>query len=191
MSPLRAPTVGALAGGVGATTVARALHARETGRIGDAGRLPDVVVCRATMSGLALAQRPDTAGPAPAPVLAVTAVGGEPDEAVVERLAAVGAAWAGPVVLPRVAHWDVADDPHAEAAALLGSATPQTGLGRYAEELGRIVALLTSGGRLEHDDDERDAVGALRPARGIRIGAPPVKPAPWAAFTPGAAGTAW
>ena len=88
MSPLRAPTVGGLAGGVGATTVARALHAREIGRVGDAGRLPDVVVCRATLSGLALAERPDTAGAAPAPVLAVTAVGGEPDEAVVERLAA-------------------------------------------------------------------------------------------------------
>lgn len=182
MSPLRAPTVGGLAGGVGATTVARALHAREIGRVGDAGRLPDVVVCRATMSGLALAERPETAGAATAPVLAATAVGGDPDEAVVERLAAVGAAWSGPVVLPQVGGWDVAEDPYAEVASVLGRSEPPDGLGRYAEALGRIVALLTSGGRLEHADDERDAVGALRPVRGIRIGPPAAEPAPWTAW---------
>ncbi|TCK26938.1 hypothetical protein [Pseudonocardia endophytica] len=172
MSPLRAPTVGGLAGGVGATTVARALHAREIGRVGDAGRLPDVVVCRATRCGLALAERPETAGSAPAPVLAVTAAGGDPDDAVVARLAAVGAGWSGPVVLPRVGHWDVSDDPYADAAGLLGRSTPPAPLARYAEALGEIVALLTASGRLEIVDDERDSVGALRPVRGIRIGVP-------------------
>ncbi|MDQ4115745.1 MAG: hypothetical protein M3235_02160 [Actinomycetota bacterium] len=179
---MRTPTVGGLAGGVGATTVARALHAREIGRVGDAGRLPDVVVCRATMSGLALAEHPDTAGPVPPPVLAVTAAGGDPDEAVVERLAAVGAGWAGPVVLPRVARWDVEDDPFTEVAALLGRPEPPADLGGYAEALGRIVALLTSGGRLESDDDERDSVGALRPVRGVRIGVPARNSAPWTAW---------
>lgn len=178
MSPLRAPLVGGLAGGVGATTVARALHAREIGLVGDAGRLPDVVVCRATVCGLAAAERPAPAGPAP--VLAVTAVGGEPDEIVVERLAAVGAGWAGPVVLPRVPHWDVVGDPHAEVAALLGLPEPPAALARYADALARIVALLTSGGRLDREDDG-DAAGALRPARGIRIGVP----------VPSAPGTAW
>lgn len=181
MSPLRAPTVGGLAGGVGATTVARALHGREIGRVGDTGLLPDVVVCRATVSGLALAERPETAGPAHAPVLAVTAVDDEPDAAVAERLAVVGAAWSGPVVLPRVGGWDTADDPHGEAAVLLGRSAPPGGPGRYAEALGRIVALLTSGGRLERDDDERDAVGVLRSVRGIRIGvAAPARP--WTAW---------
>lgn len=191
MSALRAPTVGSLAGGVGATTVARALHAREIGRVGDAGRLPDVVVCRATVSGLALADRPDTAGPAPAPVLVVTSVDGEPDGTVAERLAVVGDGWSGPVLLPRVGHWDGADDPYAEAAALLGRTEPPGQLGRYAEALGRVVTLLTSGGRLDRDDDERDAVGALRPVRGVRIGVPAPPRTPWTGFAARAAGTAW
>jgi hypothetical protein len=181
VSPLRAPTVGGLAGGVGATTVARALHGREIGRVGDAGLMPDVVVCRATVAGLALAERPDAALPAPAPVLAVTAFDDEPDAAVADRLARVGGAWSGPVVLPRVAAWDTAEDPHGEAAALLGRSAPPGGPGRYAEALGRIVALLTSGGRLERDDDERDTVGVLRPVRGIRVGVA-APSAPWTAW---------
>jgi len=190
VSALRAPTVGGLAGGVGATTVARALHAREIGRVGDAGRLPDVVVCRATVSGLALAQRPDTAGPVPPPVLAVTSVGGEADAAVAEALATVGDGWSGPVLLPRVGHWDAVDDPYAEAAALLGRPEPSGQLGRYAEALGQVISILVSGGRLERAEDDRDAVGALRRVRGVRIGPAPSE-TPWTGFAASVAGTAW
>ncbi len=189
MSPLRAPTVGGLAGGVGATTVARALHAREIGPVGDAGRLPDVVVCRATVSGLALAARPATAAPGTAPVLAVTAVDDEPDGPVADRLARVAAGWSGAVVLPRVGHWDALEDPYAEAAGLLGRSGRPEPLERYAEALARIVALLTAGGRLERPEDERDSVGALRPVRGVRVGLPAPGPTPWDGFA--AAGTAW
>ena len=87
--------------------------------------------------------------------------------------------------------WDTADDPYAEAAALLGRSAHAGGPGRYAEALGRIVALLTSGGRLERDDDERDAVGALRSVRGIRIGGAAPGRTPWTGLAADATGTAW
>ena len=189
MSPLRAPTVGGLAGGVGVTTVARALHAREVGPVAGAVRLPDVVVCRATVSGLALADRPQPDDRERAPVLAVTDVRDDPDSRLADHVARVADGWAGAVVLPRVASWDTVEDPFDEAAGLLGRSGHPDPLARYAEGLARIVALLTAGGRLERSDDGWDVLGALRPIRGVRVGPPSPARAPGSGFA--RAGTAW
>ncbi|RZT83762.1 hypothetical protein EV383_0580 [Pseudonocardia sediminis] len=177
MSALRAPTVGGLAGGVGTSTVAHALRGRDLGPVGGAARLPDVVVCRASVSGLERAARiaPATPG-AGHPVLAVTTDGADTSEGpLADRLRDGAAGWAALVLLPRVLHWPLVGDPLAEATSLL--TLPADDLPEpvrdYARALTRIVEALTAGGRLERADAGTDGVtGPLRPVRGVRIGPP-------------------
>ncbi|MEJ8281161.1 hypothetical protein [Pseudonocardia spirodelae] len=160
----RAPVVGGLCGGVGTTTVARALHARDLGRVGGADLLPDVVLTRDTVAGLAAAARVAPAAGAGAPVLALHPGGTGPDGI---DAAAAGAGWAAVVALPAVPGWARSADPWSDAAGVLAAPGPSAAVRRYAEALGRIVAALTASGRL---DRPLTAVhtGGLRPVRGVR-----------------------
>lgn len=175
MSTPRIPVVGGLAGGVGTTTVARALRAHDAGVVAGTDLLPDVLLCRDTTSGLARAARvaPRPGGGAPVLVLHP----GSPDPDGIDA-AAAGAGWAAVVALPAVPGWARCPDPWAEAAAVLarpaGAGTPRpAALRRYAEALGRIVTALTEGGRLTRPLSTV-ATGPLRPVRGVRV--PPVCP---------------
>ncbi len=200
MTALRAPTVGGLAGGVGTSTVAHALRGRDLGTVGGTGRLPDVVVCRASVSGLERAARIAPVAPgAEHPVLAVTADGPETlDDAVAGRLRSGAEGWSALVLLPRVTHWSLLSDPLAEATSLL--TLPADDLPEpvrdYARALTRIVESLTASGRLERADAAPDgSIGPLRPVRGVRIGPPAPGPGTarvpaWTA-APAAAGPAW
>lgn len=158
----RIPAIGGLAGGVGTTTVARALRAHDLGVVRGAELLPDVLLCRDTVAGLAAAARvaPDP-GPG-APVLALHPGWTGPDGF---DAGAAGAGWAAVVALPAVPGWARSGDPWSDAATVLVRSAPSAAVRRYAEALGRIVAALTAGGRLA-----RPLVsgwpGGLRPLRG-------------------------
>lgn len=204
MSALRAPTVGGLAGGVGTSTVAQALRGRDLGPVGGQVRLPDVVVCRATVSDLERATRIAPVSPGrDRPVLAVTADGPQtPAGPVAERLHDGAGGWSAVVLLPRVAHWSLVPDPLTEASSLL--ARPVDELAEPVRELARAVArvveALTAGGRLERADADPDGpTGPLRPVRGVRVGppAPVTAPAAWrvpsgrAVVAPASSRVAW
>ncbi|MDN5916944.1 MAG: hypothetical protein L0I76_17865, partial [Pseudonocardia sp.] len=192
MSALRAPTVGGLAGGVGTSTVAHALRGRDVGPVVGTARLPDVVVCRASVSGLERATRiaPVTPGP-DRPVLAVTTDG--PDTAdgpVAGRLRDAADGWSALVLLPRVAHWFLVGDPLAEATSLLTHPVDELPepVREYARVLTRIAETLARGGRLARADAAPEATtGPLRPVRGVRLGPPAPGPGP---RPPGAVGPA-
>lgn len=158
----RTPAVGGLAGGVGTTTVARALHARDLGVVSGADVLPDVVLCRDTVAGLASAARA-APGPGPGgPVLAVHPRSAEPDGI---DAGAAGQGWAAVVALPLIPGWARSADPWSDAAGVLGRSAPSTAIRRYADALGRIVDALTAGGRLDRPLAPRHR-GQLRPVRG-------------------------
>ncbi|MFP5072335.1 hypothetical protein ACLFMI_22055 [Pseudonocardia nantongensis] len=189
MTAPRIPVVGGLAGGVGTSTVARALRARDAGVVTGTDLLPDVLLCRDTVSGLARAARVAPRPAAGAPVLALHPGSADPDGI---DAAAAGPGWAAVVALPAVPGWARSADPWADAATVLGgrSGEPRTGdpaaLRRYAEALDRIVAALTGGGRLTRPLAPAGA-GPLRPIRGVRTGLPPRLTAPdgpWPAGTP-------
>lgn len=164
MTPLRrTPVVGGLAGGVGTTTVARALRARDLGVVTGSDLLPDVLLCRDTAAGLAAAARV-APGPVPGgPVLAVHPISAEPDG--VDAVAA-GQGWAAVVALPLVPEWARALDPWADAASVLSRPARSPARHRYAEALGRVVTALGAGNRLRAPLTPRHA-GPLRPLRGV------------------------
>ncbi|WFG43364.1 hypothetical protein [Pseudonocardia alni] len=158
----RIPVVGGLAGGVGTTTVARALHGRDLGRVCGPDLLPDVVVTRDTVAGLAAAPprpgaRAGRAGPRPAPRhrrprrhrrrRRGSRLGGR-------RRAARGAGL-GPLGRPVVGRGRVLTRPGPSAAVR-----------RYADAIGRIVTALTTSGRLDRPLTPA-GVGGLRPLRGV------------------------
>ncbi|MBC3189880.1 hypothetical protein H7X46_02235 [Pseudonocardia sp. C8] len=159
----RAPAVGGLAGGVGTTTVARALRGRDLGVVAGSDLLPDVLLCRDTAAGLAAAARVAPGPGADGPVLAVHPVSPEPDGV---DAGAAGAGWAAVVALPLVPGWARAADPWAEAGAVLTGPVAATAVRRYADALGRIVAALTAGHRLDRPLAPRHR-GPLRPLRGV------------------------
>ncbi|ANY06254.1 hypothetical protein [Pseudonocardia sp. HH130630-07] len=161
----RIPVVGGLAGGIGTTSVSRALYARDLGVVSGSGVLPDVLLCRDTVSGLATAARiapGPGAGPG-GPVLAIHPRSAEPDGVDAD---AAGTGWAAVVALPWVPGWSRSADPWADAAAVLGQKTPSAAVRRYAEALGRIVDALVAGGRLDRSLVPRHR-GQLRPVRGV------------------------
>lgn len=181
MSAVRVPSVGGLAGGVGTSTVARALRGRDLGPVGGTVRLPDVVVCRASVAGLECATRVAPATPGPGrPVLAITTDGPESaDGPLAGRLREAADGWSTLVLLPHVARWSLVDDPLAEATSVLTlpAADLPDPVQEYARALARIVEALTAGGRLEHTDAAPDGpTGPLRPVRGIHIGPPAPEP---------------
>ncbi|BBF99516.1 MULTISPECIES: hypothetical protein [Pseudonocardia] len=158
----RIPAVGGLAGGVGTTTVARALRAHDLGVVRGSDLLPDVLLCRDTVAGLADAARV-APGPGPgAPVLALHPGWSEPDGFDAD---AAGTGWAAVVALPAVPGWVRSPDPWSDAATVLTRSAPSTAIRRYAEALGRIVAALTAGDRLARPLVTGGS-GGLRPLHG-------------------------
>lgn len=180
MTVPRIPIVGGLAGGVGTTTVARALRAHDAGVVAGTDLLPDVLLCRDTASGLARAARVAPRPGRAAPVLVVHPGSVDPDGV---DAAAAGPGWAAVVALPAVPEWARSVDPWSDAAAVLGRTDgaaglhgpPSGALRRYAEALGRVVTALADGGRLNRPL-ATVTTGPLRPVRGVRTGVPPVGP---------------
>lgn len=184
MSAPRIPVVGGLCGGVGTSTVAAALRAHDAGVVTGRDLLPDVLLCRDTVSGLALASRVAPRSGTDGPVLAVHPGSADPDGV---DAAAAGAGWAAVVALPAVPGWARSPDPWADAAGVLAQQGGSAALRRYAEALGRIVTALTAGDRLGRPLAPASA-GGLLPVRGVRVGLPLRMVAPAGSWT-GAAAT--
>ncbi|WP_028925312.1 hypothetical protein [Pseudonocardia acaciae] len=151
MSPLRAPRLGGVAGGVGTTTLATALRAYDRGRMSTELDI-DVLVCRSTGDSLHAAASLIAwlgSNARARPVLAVTSDGPMPIRGPLRaRLRMIEPQVGGLVVLPYVAHWRELTDPLTEAARL--SEIPSEQLPRplrpYGEALVRVAeAVLRSG----------------------------------------------
>lgn len=113
---MRAPLVCGVAGGVGVTTIAAALRARDGGVYH--GGPADVVVCRSTSSSVGAAHRVINAVPG-APVLVVVADGPLRTPAPVKaRVRMVEPHLAGLVWMPYVEQWRHTDDAFKHAAAV-------------------------------------------------------------------------
>lgn len=165
MSGFRIPVVAGVSGGVGASTVALALHARDGGiEIGSA----DVVVCRGTAESLNRAGRMSVMlGGGPPPVLAVTC-GPTRRGRIAALLAETGPGWSAVVELPMVTRWLELDDPYAEVTDLLGTQreTLPRPVRAYATAIGRLARAVADSGRLS------------APAPRALVAAPPARPAP-------------
>lgn len=154
---LRVPVVVGLGRGVGTSTVAAALHAREGD---DRETAADVVVCADPARAAAVLT--DRAGRLP--LLAVTGGGGARPRALESRFGVV-------VLLPRVGRWEGLARPSDELATLLGQ--PFDHLPRplqdYTGAMRRLAAALVRSGQLT----EPTPPPALRPRaaalwRGLR-----------------------
>ncbi len=136
------PVIGGVAGGVGTTTLARALHAIDGGIYLGAARV-DLLVARTTMYSLACAQRAVAATPTP-PVLAVVA--DVPRVRLSSRLRArmrmTEPYLAGLVVVPFVDTWPDLDDPYKDAERALAAAELPKPLRGFATAIHRLVDLL-------------------------------------------------
>lgn len=179
----RIPVVGGLAGGVGTSTVARALRAHDAGVVAGSDVLPDVVLCRDTVAGLARAARMAPPPGVDGPVLVLHPGSTDPDGI---DAAAAGPGWAAVVALPAVPGWARSPDPWSDAAAVLNRSGASATLRRYADALARVVTALTDGGRLDRPLAPAGA-GPLRPVRGVRTGLPhrlTAPDGPWPAGTP-------
>ncbi|GAA4695076.1 hypothetical protein GCM10023215_35960 [Pseudonocardia yuanmonensis] len=148
MTGFRPPSVAGVSGGVGTTTLALALHGRDSGT--GAGAEADIVVCRSSAESLDRAVRiADLVDPtAVPPVLAVTVDGA--DRRHPERLDELGPGWSAVVLLPHVGRWRGIVDPYREAAGLLG--TPRERLPRalrpYLDAVARLARAVADSGRL-------------------------------------------
>ena len=112
---VRAPLVCGVAGGVGATTIAAALGARDLGVYH--GGTADIVVCRSTSMSVGAAHRVVNAIPGK-PVLVEVADGPlRTPGAVKARVTMVGPHVAAVVWMPYVEHWRQIDDAIAQAVA--------------------------------------------------------------------------
>jgi hypothetical protein len=114
---MRVPRVAGVAGGVGTTLLADALHAIDDGVYVDGP--VDVLVCRTTLTSLGDAHRALTQVPYP-PVLAVVA--DIPDvvpSAVRARIRMVSPYLRDAVAVPFVGGWRNLDDPYSEASWVL------------------------------------------------------------------------
>ncbi|QJY45236.1 hypothetical protein [Pseudonocardia broussonetiae] len=147
MSGLRAPVIVGVAGGVGTSTLASALHAVDGGRVG-AGSRPDVLVCRA--DSLHLAER------GVAQVLVVVA-----DRA--PRLDRVGAGTTV-VVVPDVAAWHGLDAPEVAGLLALAPAHRPARLAAYIAALLDVAAALVRSGVLAHPAAPARPVPLVLPA---------------------------
>jgi hypothetical protein len=165
MSGFRIPVVAGVSGGVGTSTVALALHARDGGtEIGSA----DVVVCRGTAESLSRAGRMSAMlGGGPPLVLAVTC-GPARRGRIAALLAEAGPGWSAVVELPMVTRWLELDDPYAEVTDLLGTQreTLPRPVRAYATAIGRLARAVADSGRLS------------APAPRALVAAPPARPAP-------------
>jgi hypothetical protein len=134
---VRAPLVCGVAGGVGVTTIATALHARDLGVY--CGGPADVVVCRSTSSSVGAAHRVINAVPG-APVLVVVADGPLRTPAPVKaRVRMVEPHLAALVWMPYVEQWRHTDDAlkHAKAVSSHPDGMPKW-LQAWATALGQL-----------------------------------------------------
>ncbi|MFC5995649.1 hypothetical protein ACFQE5_15645 [Pseudonocardia hispaniensis] len=172
---LRAPVVAGVAGGVGTTTLAVALHGLDAGRT--VGPLVDVLVCRCSADSLHRAARfaDRFGGPGPRPVLAVTAEGSVPAKGPLQAaMQTLQSRFSGLVVLPRIAHWRELADPLAEVSGML--AQPPESLPRplrgYTTALRELAQLVAATGRLHRD------APVARPSHPTSVPAPPRRASP-------------
>jgi hypothetical protein len=116
------PLIGGVAGGVGTTTIARALRAIDGGIYPGVAPV-DLLVARSTMHSLACAQRAVAATPAP-PILAVVAdvPRARMSGRVKARMRMTEPYLAGVVVVPFVDTWPDLDDPDQDAERVLATA---------------------------------------------------------------------
>ncbi|MBW0129393.1 hypothetical protein [Pseudonocardia oceani] len=156
MSGLRAPVVAGVAGGVGTSTLAAALHAVDGGRAVASSR-PDVLVCRADSLHLA--------GRRPVPVLVVVA--DRPP-----RLERTGADTAV-VVAPDVAAWHELDAPEVAGLLALAPAHRPAGLASYIAALLDVAAALVRSGVLERPAPPSRPAPLVLPAPARPTVAPP------------------
>lgn len=172
------PLIGGVAGGVGTTTLARALRAIDGGIYPGAAPV-DLLVARSTMYSLGCAQRAAAATPAP-PILAVVAdiprarLSGQ----VKARLRMTEPHLAGLVVVPYVETWPELDDPYQEAERVLMTVVAELPkpLRGFAAAVHQLVGqlkprLLARSGPIGHP---------AYPAAGLR----PVSPVPQPAGAP-------
>ncbi|MFR9806586.1 hypothetical protein ACL02T_30490 [Pseudonocardia sp. RS010] len=184
MTGFRPPSVAGVAGGVGTTTLALALHGRDSGT--GAGLEADIVVCRSSAESLERAVRvADLLDPtAVPPVLAVTLDGGErrpPD-----RLDELGPGWAAVVVLPHVGRWRGVVDPYREAAGLLGRPRERIprALRPYLDAVTRLARAVAESGRLTRPAPTTGARPGPPPASRPASPTPPALPEPVLAAPP-------
>jgi hypothetical protein len=170
------PLIGGVAGGVGTTTLARALRAIDGGIYPGAAPV-DLLVARSTMYSLGCAQRAAAATPAPPPVLAVVAdiprvrLSGQ----VKARLRMTEPHLAGLVIVPYVETWSELDDPHQEAERVLATVVAELPkpLRGFAAAVHQLVdqlkpRLLARSGPIGH---------SAYPAAGLRSVSPIPQPA--------------
>lgn len=134
---MRAPLVCGVAGGVGTTTIATALHARDLGVY--CGGPADIVVCRSTSSSVGAAHRVINAVPG-APVLVVVADAPlRPPAPVKARVRMVEPHLAALVWMPYVEQWRHTDDAlkHVKAVSSHPDGMPKW-LHAWAAALGQL-----------------------------------------------------
>lgn len=163
---MRQPVIAGVAGGVGTTTLAAALHATDGGVF--AGRSPaDVLVCRDTVASLGGAHRAVTAAPGRPLLVVVPSTGERMPRPARARLEMV-TPHAEVAHVPWVGRWREVTDPWAQAATVLTTAREQLDkpLRGYAQAMQQL----------------RDTVQQRLQAEPPTVPAPPTAPAPPAAF---------
>jgi hypothetical protein len=160
----RIPLVAGIGAGVGASTLAAALHAEDGGLL---AQHADIVVCRATPESLRAVAAVACPGTGPRPVLVVTGgpVAGALPGAVPTRFGSV-------VEVPLVERWAGSRTSAVEAAEALTG--PPGALRPYVEALRSVVAALLGSGLL--DTATPPMVIRPRPAESWRGLRPPPQP---------------
>ncbi|MGD9530140.1 MAG: hypothetical protein AB7I38_11920 [Dehalococcoidia bacterium] len=166
MQRLGRPRVAGVAGGVGTTTIAVALHA-EDGRVWRGDVAVHVLVCRSTMTSLASAQAAAAAAAArgSTAVLAVVGDGGSLTAPMRASLRMVDPYVAGVVHVPYVAGLRDLVRPWDAAADVLATGAPPRELRRFADALAGLAdavtaALVGGGGPARADVELRGRVSA-------------------------------
>jgi hypothetical protein len=136
------PLIAGIAGGVGTTTLARALRAIDCGIYPGAGPV-DVLVARSTMYSLGCAQRAVAMTPQP-PILAVVADGPRArlSRQAKARLRMTEPHLAAVVMVPFVDSWPELDDPYQDAEQVLLAAEPPKPLRGFDTALRQLVDLI-------------------------------------------------
>jgi hypothetical protein len=163
---MRQPRVAGVGGGVGTTTVALALRARDDARY-LAGRPVDLLVCRTTTVSVEDAWRAVAGAPEP-PLLAVVAdvpagtrvpVLARPVRARLEQLEPLVSAL---VAVPFVRAWRSTEDPYAEASHVLRAPAVPRALREFTDAMALLVERL------------HERMGPVPPARARWSGFDPV-----------------
>jgi hypothetical protein len=180
------PVIGGIAGGVGTTTLARALRAIDGG-IYPGGVPVDVLVARSTMYSLGCAQRAVAATPQP-PILAVVADAPRArlSSRTKARLRMTEPHLAAVVMVPFIGAWPDLDDPHQAAEDVLVTAELPKPLRGFAAALRQLVDQIAPRLRALSSPIAHPTA----PAAGL-YPVPPPPTEPWSGAEPEAAGDGW